>query len=272
MAFRTGIWNVNSVKARLPHLLDWLKRDMPEIVLLQETKCTDDAFPAMELEELGYNLALHGEKSYNGVAILSKFPLEDVRRGLPGEDQFGHARYIEAVANLPGRAVRVASVYVPNGQNLDSDKFPYKLHFLERLGAHLLALLAYEEMLIVGGDYNVAPYPADVYDPARLDGNVCYHPEERARIRAILHLGFYDGFRLINPPPEGTHGGGEYTFWDYRAASFEANRGWRIDYPLLSPQAADALRDCVIVKTLRGLDKPSDHAPLLASFADAREG
>ncbi len=243
---RIVTWNVNSIKARLPHLLAFLAAKSPDIVLLQETKCIDDNFPRMELEELGYNLAFHGEKSYNGVAILSKYPLEDVQRGLSGADDDTQARYIEAVVSLPpnsgnsGQALRVASVYVPNGQSPDSEKFPYKLRFLERLKAHAELLLTYEEMLVIGGDYNVAPYPIDIYDPIRLDGTTCYHPEERTRLRALLHMGLFDAYRLLHPE------GGHYSFWDYRAGALANNLGYRIDYHLLSPQAADRIRACTI--------------------------
>jgi len=258
---KIATWNVNSIKARLPHLLAWLKAESPDIALLQETKCTDDNFPRLELEDLGYNLAFHGEKSYNGVAILSKHPLEDVTRGLPGGDEDSQARYIEAVVSVGNVAFRIASVYVPNGQSPDSEKFPYKLRFLERLRTHAARLLEYEEMLVIGGDYNVAPNPIDIYDPVRLNGTTCFHPEERTRLHALLHLGLYDAFRLRHPEP------GQYTFWDYRAGAFDMNAGYRIDYLLLSPQAADRLQDCKICKDIRALEKPSDHAPVLATFA-----
>lgn len=254
-------WNVNSVKSRLTHLLNWLRDAKPDIVLLQELKCTEDSFPFMEIEELGYNCAVFGEKTYNGVAILSKFALEDIRKGLDGEDEDLHARYIEAVASLPDRAIRVASVYVPNGQEVGSDKFAYKLRFLERLRAHAANLLKYEEFLVIGGDYNVAPLPQDVFDPVKLDGTVCYHPEERARFRKIMNLGYYDAFRLIHPNAVET-----FSFWDYRANSFAANHGYRIDHLLLSPQAADRLQECRIASELRALEKASDHAPVVGNF------
>lgn len=258
-------WNVNSVKARLPHLLAFLKEQAPDIALLQETKCTDDAFPRLEIEELGYNLALSGEKSYNGVAILSKTPVEDITRGLPGDDADAQARYIEAVTG--GKTpLRVASVYVPNGQEVGSDKFAYKLRFLERLQAHIGALLAYEEWLVLGGDYNVAPEPADVWDPVRLDGTVCYHPDERARLRAILHLGVYDAYRLVHPADKAPSGNG-FTWWDYRARGFEQNHGMRIDHLLLSPQAADRLQSCEILKELRTAERASDHVPVVCRLA-----
>lgn len=250
-------WNVNSVRSRLQHLLEWLKESRTDIVLLQELKTTEDNFPRMEIEELGYNLAIHGEKSYNGVAILSRYPLSDISKTLPGDPSDIQSRYIEAVASLPGKAIRVASVYVPNGQSPDSDKFVYKLAFLERLAAHLQDLRRFEEVFVCGGDYNVAPYPCDIYDPKRLDGTTCYHPAERTRLRAILHSGYYDAFRLKHPDDH------SYSWWDYRGSSWAANLGYRIDHLLLSPQAADCLQDCVIEKELRAKDKASDHAPVV---------
>lgn len=249
-------WNVNSIKSRLHVLLPWLKETAPDIVLLQETKTVDENFPRMEIEELGYNLALSGQKTYNGVAILSKFPLDDVRIGLPGEDSDMEARYIEAVASLAGSAVRVASAYVPNGQSPDSDKFQYKLRFLRRLKAHALTLLEHNEVFTIGGDYNVAPFPIDVYDSQALDGTVCYHPRERDALRELLHLGLYDAFRLQHPLRQA------YSWWDYRAAGYESGKGLRIDHLLLSPQATDRLRGCEIEENLRALEKPSDHAPV----------
>lgn len=255
-------WNVNSIKIRLPHLLDWLKRDNPDIVLLQELKCTDDAFPTMEIEELGYNLALQGEKTYNGVAILSKFPLSDITRGLPGDAADTQARYVEAVASLPdNRAMRIASVYVPNGQTADSDKFAYKLRFLERLRAHMQTLLFYDEMLVIGGDYNIAPTDADVHDPKLWEGSVLTHDEVRRALRRILHLGVYDAYRLC--PPQET----AYTWWDYRANAFAADNGLRIDHLLLSPQAADHMEKCWVEKDMRARERASDHAPVVGEFS-----
>ncbi len=268
-------WNVNSVKVRLPQLLGWLKADHPDIVLLQEIKCLDEAFPAMEIEELGYNIATHGQKTYNGVAILSKFPLEDIRRGLPGNDDT-QSRYIEAVVSLPKQlaagnrqlaekrpdAMRVASVYVPNGQTADSDKFQYKLQFLDRLHAHMKTLLSYGEMLAVGGDYNIAPEDRDVHDPKRWEGSVLTHDEVRREFRRLLALGMQDGWRLasLQKDREG------YSWWDYRTGAYERNDGLRIDHLLLSPQAADMLQECAVRKELRALEKASDHAPVLVTL------
>lgn len=253
-------FNINSIKARLPNFLTWLDEERPHIVLLQELKCVDEAFPAMEVEERGYNLALHGQKTYNGVAILSKFPLEDVVRGLPGDPSDAQARYIEAVVNIPGGTMRVASVYVPNGQDVSSDKFPYKLKFLERLRAHWEERLALHEIAVLGGDFNVAPAPIDVFDAKVLEGTVCYHPAERERLRALLHLGFYDAFRVMNPTAH------QFSWWDYRGGGYERGLGLRIDHLLLSAMAADHLTSCEIDETPRKQEKPSDHAPVMATI------
>jgi exodeoxyribonuclease-3 len=256
-------WNVNSVKSRLQHLLDWLRADKPDIVLLQELKCINEAFPAMEIEELGYNIAVHGQKTYNGVAILSKFPLDDITRGLPEANGDDHARYIEAVVNLPGKAMRVASVYIPNGQTATSEKFPYKLRFLDRLHMHMQTLLSYDEMLVVGGDYNIAPNDDDVHHAELWHGSVLTHDEVRARFRKIAGLGMYDAYRLINAGKNPC----EYTWWDYRAGGFAKDNGLRIDHLLISSSAADKLTGCYVKKDLRALEKASDHAPVVGVFS-----
>ncbi len=249
---KIATWNVNSVNARLPRVLDWLGEAKPDVVLLQETKTLDEKFPALEIGDLGYNLALSGQKTYNGVAILSKQPIEDVVTVLPGEDADDQARYVEAVTG----AVRVVSVYVPNGGEIGSDKWDYKLRWLERLREHARELLALEEAFVIGGDYNVAPAPEDVHDPERLDGTTCYHPEERRRYRTLLNLGLTDAFRALNSEP------GSYTWWDYRGGGWQKDQGMRIDHLLLSPQAADRLESCAIDRAVRGGEKASDHVPL----------
>lgn len=254
-------FNVNSVKARLANLLAWLDETKTDIVLLQELKCVDEAFPAMEIEERGYNIALHGQKTYNGVAILSKFPLADITRGLAGDESDEQARYIEAVASVPGGAVRVASAYVPNGQDVASDKFPYKLKFFERLRAHWEQRLAYHEIAVLGGDFNCAPSPIDVYDPRALDGTVCYHPAERERLRGLFNLGLYDAFRVLHPEKQ------QFSWWDYRGNGYERGHGLRIDHLLLSAHAVDQLTACVIDEIPRQQDKPSDHAPVICTLA-----
>lgn len=262
MTVKIATYNINSVRARLPQLLEWLKSAAPDIVLLQELKCLEEAFPRMEIEELGYNLAISGQKTYNGVAILSKFPLEDVVRKLPGEDTDEEARYIEAVATTPHGILRVASIYVPNGQEPGSERFQYKLRFFDRLHAHAKTLLAYEEKLVLGADYNVAPAPIDVFDPVRLDGTTCYHPEERKRFHRLLHLGLTDAFRALHPDEEHA-----FSWWDYRGGSWDKNEGMRIDHLLLSPLAADAIKAAGIDIATRGKDKASDHAPVWVELA-----
>lgn len=257
---KIATWNVNSVKSRLEHLLGWLKEDAPDIVLLQELKCVEEAFPAMEIGDLGYNLAIHGQKTYNGVAILSKFPLDDVRKGLPGDDSDEQARYIEAVASFKGGAVRVASVYVPNGQEVGSDKFAYKMKFYDRMRAHLASLMQLNEITIVGGDYNVAPEAIDVHNPKAWERSILFTAEERAKLHALFHLGFYDAFRTLHPEKK------QYSWWDYRAGAYEKNDGLRIDHLLASPQAMDRLESCEVVEKLRTLEKPSDHAPVMCEI------
>lgn len=253
-------FNVNSVKARLPNVLAWLDAASPDIVLLQELKCETDAFPRMEFEDKGYNLAIHGQKTYNGVAILSKFPLEVETTRLPGEDADEQARYIEAIVSLKGSAIRVASVYVPNGQEVGSDKFAYKLRFLERLRAHWRGVLEHHEIAVLGGDFNVAPSPLDVHDPKALEGTVCYHPEERERLRALLYEGLYDAWRLKHPDAR------KFSWWDYRGGGYQRDHGLRIDHLLLSPHAVDRLADCRIDEAPRREEKPSDHAPVVCSL------
>lgn len=253
-------FNVNSIGARIANVLTWLDSAKPDVVLLQELKCVDDAFPRMEIEQRGYELATHGQKTYNGVAILSKFPLSDVSRGLPGDDSDEQARYIEGIVTTPNGAVRLASAYVPNGQDPASDKFAYKLKFYDRLYAHWRARMGLNEMAVLGGDFNCAPAPLDVYDQARLDGTVCYHPEERKRLRALFHLGLYDAFRLKHPGVQ------QFSWWDYRGDGYGRGHGLRIDHLLCSARAADVLKDCVIDEVPRQQEKPSDHAPVTATL------
>ncbi len=255
-------WNVNSIKSRLQHVLQYLDDAKPDVLLLQELKCTEDTFPFMEIEDRGYNVAAYGQKTYNGVAIISKHPLDDVQKGLPDNEEDPQARYIEAVVCVGKEAYRVASVYVPNGQSPTSDKFPYKLGFLDKLEAHIATLLKYEEKIIVGGDYNIAPQSQDVYAPRQLEGTCCFHKDERAKFRKLIHLGLSDAYRIIHPQkPE------SFSWWDYRGGGWQRNQGMRIDHLLLSPEAADALENSDIDKTPRGWEKPSDHTPVWAEIA-----
>jgi exodeoxyribonuclease-3 len=248
-------WNVNSVRQRLEHLLGYLKEVEPDVLCLQELKCTDDAFPRLEVESAGYNVAVHGQKGFNGVAILSKRPLE-VRTGLPGDDEDTHARYIEAIVPRGNAIVRVASIYLPNGNPVGTEKYTYKLAWMDRLIAHAATLLKLEEPLVLAGDYNVIPSPRDCYDPAAWANDALFLPQTRERFRALLNLGFTDALRAV------TDEAGLYTFWDYQAGAWQRNLGIRIDHLLLSPQAADLLLAVVIDKQMRALEKPSDHVPI----------
>jgi exodeoxyribonuclease-3 len=257
---KIATWNVNSIKARLPRVLEWLAEAAPDVVLLQETKTVAEGFPELEIGELGYNVAVVGQKSYNGVAILAKRPIEDVTSALPGDEADEEARYIEAVVD----GVRVASIYLPNGNPIDGPKFPYKLAWMERLYDHARTLLDYEEAVVLGGDYTVAPADADVYDPADMAGDALCQPESRARFRAILHLGLTEAYRALHPGP------GAYSFWDYQKGRWQRDEGLRIDHLLLSPQAADRLEACDIDKGPRGhREKPSDHTPVWCELREA---
>ncbi|MFD1192941.1 exodeoxyribonuclease III [Phenylobacterium conjunctum] len=256
---RIASWNVNSINARLETVLRWFEEAKPDVACLQEIKCVDEKFPAEALERLGYNVAVHGQKTYNGVALVSKTPLEDVRRGLPGDETDEQARYIEALVSGP-TPVRVASIYLPNGNPAGTEKFTYKLAWMERLNAHARDLLAYEEPLALMGDYNVIPEPRDAAHPENWVDDALFRPESRAAFRALKWLGLTEAFMAIDGAPE------SYTFWDYQAGAWQRNNGIRIDHALLSPQAADKLRSCVIHRDVRGWDKPSDHVPIVVDL------
>lgn len=253
---KIATWNVNSLKARLGHVLDWLKDEAPDIALLQELKCVEENFPLMEIEDAGYNVAVAGQKTYNGVAILSRTPLEDVRIGLPGDTSDDQARYAEAVTELEGRMMRVASIYLPNGNPVDTEKFSYKLAWMDRLKAHAAELLTLEEPVVLGGDFNVIPDDGDVWDPDKWRDDALFRIEVRRKFREIVNLGFTESYRALHSEL------GRYTFWDYQGGAWQKDHGLRIDHLLLSPQAADMLSACEIDKTPRGKPKPSDHTPI----------
>lgn len=246
-------WNVNSLRVRLPLLLAWLNEARPDIVLLQETKVTDDQFPCEEIENLKYNITFYGQKTYNGVAILSKFPIEDITRGLP-DFQDDQSRYLEVVTH----GIRVASVYVPNGSAVESDKYIYKINFLRHLYSHVKTLLTYDEALVLGGDFNIAPMDQDVYDPHKWHEQILCSTAEREQYRSLVYLGMTDALRASHPLEKEL-----YTWWDYRAGAWQNNCGLRIDHFLLSPQAADHLKEAFVDKTIRGIEKSSDHAPVV---------
>ncbi|MEO1225823.1 MAG: exodeoxyribonuclease III [Pseudomonadota bacterium] len=255
---RIATWNVNSVKARLANVLEWLKTASPDIALLQELKCTTENFPRLEIEDLGYNAAVLGQKSYNGVAILAKRPIEDVLEGLPDSDD-DQARYIEGTVD----GVRVASIYLPNGNPADTEKFPYKLAWMDRLRDRAAALLETEMPVALGGDYNIIPDDEDCYDPAAWKGDALFRPESRGKFRAIEYLGYTEAFRALHS------GRGHYTFWDYQAGAWQHDNGVRIDHFLLSAQAADRLEACEIDRTPRAKPKASDHTPVIVTLRHA---
>ena len=253
-------WNINSVRTRLPNLVAYLRETSPDVLCLQELKCTDEQFPRAEIEAEGYNLAVHGQKSWNGVAILSKRPME-VTRGLPSDEADEQSRYIEAVVATDGAPVRVGCLYLPNGNPVASDKYSYKLAWMDRLHARAARLLALEEPLVLAGDYNVIPDARDVYEAANWLGDALYLPRTRAKFRALLALGLTDALRATSDEA------GLYTFWDYQAGAWPKDHGIRIDHMLLSPQATDRLRSVTIDKSCRAQDKPSDHVPIRIELA-----
>ena len=253
---KIATWNVNSLRVRLPHLLDWLAAHAPDVACLQETKCEDATFPAAELEAAGYCSVHHGQRGYNGVAILTRADSLEVCRGIPGftDDQ---SRVL--AADFDG--VRVVSVYVPNGQSVGSDKYQYKLRWFEALAAWLRGQLAAHPRVAVLGDFNVAPEERDVHDPAAWSGQVLFSEPERAALKALFGLGFADAFRLFDQPER------SYTWWDYRMNAFRRKMGLRIDHVLLSPELAALCRACSIDPEPRRLERPSDHAPVLCELA-----
>lgn len=258
---KIATWNINGIKARLETVKTWLGAASPDIACFQEIKSVDENFPAEIFEELGYNVAVHGQKGFNGVALLSKIPFDEVIRGLPGDDGDAQARYIEGVFSIPSGVVRVVNIYLPNGNPIDSDKFPYKLSWMERLRSRVKELLTYEEPFVVAGDYNVIPTPEDVYDPAAWVNDALFRPETRAQFQSLLNIGLTDAFRACHDEPH------QFTFWDYQAGAWQKNHGIRIDHLLLSPQAADRLVSCDIDAEPRGWEKPSDHVPVVMELS-----
>ena len=252
---KIATFNINGIKARHKALPAWLEEQSPDVALLQEIKSVDEAFPRDLIEDLGYNLETHGQKGFNGVAIASKYPLEDVTRGLPGDPEDVQARWIEATV-VGTRAVRVAGLYLPNGNPVPSPKYDYKLAWMKRMKARAAALLRTEEPIVLGGDYNVIPQPEDCARPAAWEKDALFLPQTRFAFREILNLGYTEAFRAR------VSGLGHYSFWDYQAGAYQRNDGIRIDHLLLSPQAADLLRDVGIDKDERARDKPSDHVPV----------
>jgi len=253
---RIATWNVNSIKQRLDHLLRWLAVEQPDVVCLQETKCIDAAFPREPIEALGYNVAVHGQKTFNGVAVLSRLRLEDVTPRLPGDDGDDQSRFIEATVPAGAGIVRIAGIYLPNGNPAGTDKYSYKIKWMDRLFRYLHERLTLEEPLVLAGDFNVIPAARDVADPAAWVNDALYLPQTREKFRALINLGMTDAIRAGSDAP------GLYTFWDYQAGAWQKNKGIRIDHVLLSPQAADRLAGAGIHKYVRAWDKPSDHVPV----------
>lgn len=246
-------WNVNSITARLPNVLAWLKTASPDVLLMQELKTTDDKFPAAAFLELGYKAAVAGQKTWNGVAILSRHDMTAIKKGLPGDVADEQARYIEATID----GFRIASIYLPNGNPVDSDKYPYKLAWMDRLRAQAEELLRTEQPLVLGGDYNIIPEDRDCHDPKLWAEDALFRLDSRRKFRALLNLGLTDAFRVYNQEA------GQYSFWDYQAGCWQRNAGIRIDHFLLSPQAVDVLHSCTIDSAPRGVEKASDHTPVM---------
>ncbi|TRW98405.1 exodeoxyribonuclease III [Paracoccus sp. M683] len=255
-------FNINGVKARIEALTAWLSESDADLVVLQEIKSVDEGFPRSHFEDLGWTVETHGQKGFNGVAILSKLPLEDVTRGLPGDDGDEQARYIEATV-IGARAVRIAGLYLPNGNPAPGPKYDYKLAWMARLRARAAELLAAEIPVVMLGDYNVIPEARDAARPELWVDDALFRPESRAALRRIAHQGWSDALRLADP--FGTRG--PFTFWDYQAGAWQKDNGIRIDHLLLSPEASDLVEETGIDRQARAGDKPSDHVPVWVRLA-----
>jgi exodeoxyribonuclease-3 len=253
---RIATWNVNSIRQRLENMQAWLKERAPDIVCLQEIKCVDEAFPREAFESLGYNVAVHGQKAFNGVALLSKLPFDEVAPGLIGDKDDVQARFLEAIVSTKTGALRVVSLYLPNGNPPDTDKYTYKLKWMDRLIAFAHERLKLEEPLILAGDYNVIPTAADARRPEVWTHDALFLPKTREKFRSLINLGLTDAIRASSDASD------LYTFWDYQAGAWAKDDGIRIDHLLLSPQAADRLIDAGIDRHVRSWDKPSDHVPV----------
>ena len=258
---RVATWNVNSVKQRLDNILAWLAERAPDIVCLQEIKCVDDAFPREAFEGLGYNVAVHGQKAFNGVALLSKLPFDEVAPGLIGDTADVQARFLEAQVSTKDGVLRVVSLYLPNGNPPDTEKYPYKLKWMDRLITFSRERLKLEEPFLLAGDYNVIPTPADAHNPAAWTRDALFLPPTRERFRTLCNLGLTDAIRAASDSSD------LYTFWDYQAGAWAKDDGIRIDHILLSPQAADRFVDAGIDRHVRGWEKPSDHVPVYVDLA-----
>ena len=253
-------WNVNSIRVRLNHVKEFVQKNKPDVLLLQELKAQDIDMPKDDLEDLGYNVIFRGQKSYNGVAIISKYPIHDIKMNLYNESEMEQSRYIECWIDKNPNGIRVASIYLPNGNPINTEKFSYKIEWMEKLKIRAKQLLGNEETVILGGDFNVCPKDEDASHPETMKNDALFQPETRAKYREILNLGYFDAWEIIK-------NNSEWTYWDYGRA-FEQNKGLRIDHFLLSPQALDRLKSINIDKYYRSLEKPSDHAPVIIDISD----
>jgi exodeoxyribonuclease III len=258
---RIATWNVNSVKQRIENLTAWLTERQPDIVCLQETKSVDDAFPREPLEALGYNVAVHGQKAFNGVAVLSKTRFDEVTPRLPGDAEDDHARFLEVVVSTEQGALRIASIYLPNGNPANTEKYTYKIKWMDRLIRYARERIELEEPLVLAGDFNVIASPVDARNPQAWQGDALFLPQTRQKFQSLCNLGLNDALRATSDSP------GLYTFWDYQAGAWQKNNGIRIDHLLMSPQASDRFVAAGIDKHVRGWEKPSDHVPVWADFA-----
>jgi exodeoxyribonuclease III len=254
---RIATWNVNSIKAHLDSVTQWLEEEKPDVLCLQELKCEDQAFPSEHFSNMGYNAHVHGQKTYNGVALLSRIPVENIRRGLPGDASDEQSRFILGTAIDSKHAVNIASIYLPNGNPVPGPKYDYKLAWMKRLTNFTKDLLKHEEQLVLAGDYNVIPAPVDARNPQNWAEDALFLPQTRDAFRELLNLGLTESFRALHPSTQ------SFSFWDYQAGAWPKNNGIRIDHLLLSPQAADHLISAQIYKDTRGHDKPSDHVPVM---------
>ena len=256
---RLATWNVNSIKARLDAVLAWMDETRPDVLALQEIKCVDDAFPRLEFEAKGYHTLVAGQKSYNGVALISRHPFEDPHIGLDGDPTDEQARYIEATV----KGIRLASIYLPNGNPMGTEKFSYKMSWMDRLHARAKALLQDGAPTALMGDFNVIPEPEDCYSPSAWHDDALFQPETRSKFRALCWLGFYDAYRTMKPQAPSA-----FTFWDYQGGSWQKDQGIRIDHILLSASALDRLTNVDIDRRPRGQPKASDHTPIWCEIAD----
>lgn len=260
MSFKIVTWNVNSIKVRLNLLREFIIEHNPDIVCLQELKCETDKFPSEELSDLPYNLYIHGQKTYNGVAILSKIPADEVVTEFFGNPIPEQARFIECSFNTPIGYTRIISLYAPNGGEVGSDKFEIKLNFYDAFTNYINSKKSFEEKLFIGSDYNIAPFDIDVHSPDKLRDSTCFTLTEQRKLRTILNSGFIDNFRAKYPTKR------EFSWWDYRAGAFEQNKGMRIDTIISTSNALQNLEDCIIDYKTREKEKPSDHAPVIGIY------